>query len=760
MTSKSLFFNLIKEDLKRRLWVPALVFIIFFFTFPVRTALTLSDYTEESVAFLVGSGVGADIWANEAVKLNFLARFQDLMSFQNDFVVVLVILFSVICAVSGFTYLHSKVKTDFFHSVPVSREKLFAGFFTGGVLFMMVPYAINLVAASVIAQLKLGGLMPWGTVVQAFFINMAFFMLIYATVLLAVILTGNLIVSLLGTGVFFTWMPILSVLIYSYHQAYFSTFYSEGFKLNDILMKLSPVTYYTYSISAGTDIWQKAGLALIFAAAVMALTLFLYRIRPSEAAGKAMAFRKSCPIIKFILVVPLSLTGSLIFKGMRDTGLWSVFGLICGLLLSYGIIEIIYNFDFKKMFSHKWQFLTCGCAAAAILGFFTFDIAGYDTYLPSKEKVETVSMYSFYLDNNTERKYYRKPFIRHIGSNSGRYMYLDFEYGTSLDVMENMKLKSTDELLFIAQKGIEAVQAEKRHEAEISPYGWEENYKRNIVVGYNLKGGRTVYRNYQVDITQTEAEMASVYSQKEYKEAVYPLLKTKSAEIAGINYQELDDYRHVELPDAAMVDKLLGAYQEELAALTYQTRKEESPIGALQFKTHEMQEMIDTLRSNKGDYLSFNDIQYYPIYPSFTKTIALLKLCGIEAGDYLNEENVDKIELLVNSRSKDYISDQTMAYDSETAALDNPRSLIVKDKAEIAKLLKALIYQGYSNELNPVQRDIEVTVYVQRNQNDKTESDMTRDKYSNENAEYDVYRMNLDKDQVPEFVKKGLNTGF
>ena len=43
MTSKNLFFNLMREDLKRRLWAVALTFLTFFFSLPVAVALTLSE---------------------------------------------------------------------------------------------------------------------------------------------------------------------------------------------------------------------------------------------------------------------------------------------------------------------------------------------------------------------------------------------------------------------------------------------------------------------------------------------------------------------------------------------------------------------------------------------------------------------------------------------------------------------------------------------------------------------------------------------
>lgn len=47
MTSKNLFFNLMKENTKQRLWTVALISLIFFFTFPVQTALLISSYLSQ-----------------------------------------------------------------------------------------------------------------------------------------------------------------------------------------------------------------------------------------------------------------------------------------------------------------------------------------------------------------------------------------------------------------------------------------------------------------------------------------------------------------------------------------------------------------------------------------------------------------------------------------------------------------------------------------------------------------------------------------
>mgnify|MGYP000641754327 CR=1 FL=1 len=52
----------------------------------------------------------------------------------------------------------------------------------------------------------------------------------------------------------------------------------------------------------------------------------------------------------------------------------------------------------------------------------------------------------------------------------------------------------------------------------------------------------------------------------------------------------------MKLPDEQTKAALLAAYQKELMALTPDMRREEMPIAEIQFKTNEMQAMIDVIR--------------------------------------------------------------------------------------------------------------------------------------------------------------------
>ena len=60
MTSKSLFFRLMKEDLKRRLWAFGLSFLTFFFAMPVLAAMGITNLEQQYA-----------LWAEDAGNYDF-----------------------------------------------------------------------------------------------------------------------------------------------------------------------------------------------------------------------------------------------------------------------------------------------------------------------------------------------------------------------------------------------------------------------------------------------------------------------------------------------------------------------------------------------------------------------------------------------------------------------------------------------------------------------------------------------------------------
>lgn len=67
---------------------------------------------------------------------------------------VIILLLAVICAVSGYAYLHQPEKSDFFHGFPLKRIQWFNISYIGGLLMFLIPYLSSSLCTMVIAASK------------------------------------------------------------------------------------------------------------------------------------------------------------------------------------------------------------------------------------------------------------------------------------------------------------------------------------------------------------------------------------------------------------------------------------------------------------------------------------------------------------------------------------------------------------------------------------------------------------------------------
>ena len=772
MTSKNLFFKYMKENTKQRLWSVALSTLLCFFVFPVMTALGIS------MAFRP-ENLSQDLTAEAALALAKQKLTNDMLnlySIQNAMLVFILIVAAVVLAASGFSYLHSKKKTDFYHSLPISREMLYTVTCLDGILYLAVPYLVFLLVAGVMLQVK-GAPFSWGTLLIGYVQHMCFFTLVYMTVVLAVILTGNLIVGLLGTGVFFSWGPGVAAVATAYFSEYFVTFYDNGNFLLHWCERTSPV--FWYGTATGSEHpTRMAAIALVAAALLFGLGMFLYRKRPSEAAGRAMAFKVSEPVIRFLLVVPIALFAGMIFHSIMNDDVWTVFGLICGLLIISCLIEIIYHFDFKSLFAHKRQLAISAVAVAAIFLGFRLDVAGYDSYLPDTDKIAYAGIYCDALDNNAAGAYHVIPKMYGDGYSVG------MEWASQGDVADKMQISDEDAIRALREIGTQGVEAASRQRKHLSgTQDWmsepdpDVRYD-SVLLSWHLKNGKTIYRDYRtLNVTKLREQLDSVYENESYKLGMYPVLSFQAADVAGINYKEEQDCSHVKLPNEQTKTALLAAYQKELMALTPDMRRKEMPIAEIQFKTNELQAMIDKIRKNGGSYGAFNQYNYYPIYPSFRETIAILKGCGIEVGRKVTPEHTEKIVLQYQGGK--ISEDQLAPADTELGKRqreylqnDRGREMVITDPKQITEILAnsasddmaqinpmAETYQGISiavyvsnqEDAEPVLED--TTDLAEAVQNAPNDEEYAADYEMDESGQYGIYQRSFRYDKVPEFVE-------
>ena len=756
MTSRSLFFKYMKENTKQRIWSLALALLLCFFVFPVATALNISTiFRPEN---LNSSGLPAELALAQAQQ-DFTREMLRVYSMKGGALAFMLTLAAVVLAASGFAYLHSKKKTDFYHSLPIRREMLYAVTCLNGFLYMAVAYIGFLTIAAVMIRVK-GVPFDWGSLYLASVEHLCFFALVYMTAILAMLLTGNLVVGLLGTGVLFSWGPVICMTVSAYFSEYFTTFYGDDSFLLALSERTSPVAWYVEACMSEHP-GRMALWAMLAAAVLFLLGMFLYRRRPSEAAGHAMAFPITQPIIRFLIVVPSSLLLGAMFHSMMYEDGWTVFGLVCGLLLVSCIIEIIYHFDFKSLFAHKRQLLVSAVFVGVVFVIFRFDLFGYDRYLPATEKLASGGIYCDLLDPEATSQYHSTV------------EYGEGWYGVSFDAMPSStladKMQISDdqglELLHtIAAQGVhDAAQARDRFlRGGGRSYDLEDGDEsfQNVTIAWHLRNGRTVYRSYLVNVSGVKTALEAVYDLDAYKTAMYPVLSLTADDVAGINYKEEDECSHVKLSGAdvkaaltagdsagsekeagssvtdaagdnigqsgsadSMKAALLAAYQEELKALTSETRAQEMPIAEIQFKTNENQALIQKLRDEGGTYTLFNHYYYYPIYPSFTKTIALLRACGTEVGGMVTPEKTASITLsyqgVAVSEEEMAAADTALGQRQRKYLSDDRRAMLtVTDPEQIQEILAASASHS-AVSLNPLmETDSGMEIIVDMKQSD------------------------------------------
>lgn len=684
MMSKNLFFKLQQEDIKRRLWTIALSVLVFFFSFPVVCAMYLGNYNTEIPRDQI---------------LQDISRF---IGLEYEFALLITVVAAIICGLSGHFYLHSRKKVDLYHSIPIRRELLFAISYINGVLIYLIPYIINVLFCFIVLQVN--GFMSaqiFTTALAAIVVNLLFYCLIYTIVIIAVMLTGNIIISCLGTAVFLMYGPMIMLLKESLFRDFFTTYYVNN-RLQAKMLFLFPIGIYVDTankiVSGMNQATSLRVLAvLIVTALLLGFAVYLYKKRPSEAAGQAMSFDNTKPVIKFLLVIPLSLAGGIIFKEIANRGSdgWFVFGLIFSIILVYAIIEIIYNFDIRSAFNYKKQLIACAGIVAATACIFQFDLINYDSYIPNKDNIQSMSVAFSGVDENLQ--------------------YLEFESGKTIRTngdqyqLKYMDLTNFDTAYALAQLGL------NRIDRDI-----DDEHSYNYTVKYTMENGSEIFRTYSLTTDETYDMMKEIYSSPEFRQAHFPIYKLDVLELEDISCYNMLERKEFGL-NIAEKNQLLELYKEELLSLSLDQVANSKPVATLSIDANE-----------------HYTLDYY-VYPAFNKTIAFLKEHGFDA---TKEVTVKDIKRIVVNNYQAPINDNDNNPTIEASKYEHQAKTYI-DENEISEIFPLLIEDEYYNSNRSIinaHTDIEVVV------------DVNKDEYGNEGT----YHFYFKEGSIPDFVKKDV----
>lgn len=690
MTSKSLFFKLMKEDFKTRVWTLAISILIFFFSLIVATAMMISFNLYNSSTYNY----------SDDLAMNFMSY----IGINNPFFGIIFIVLSLVMAMSGFSYLYSKKKVDLYHSLPVKREVLYFIKLINGILIVVIPFIICGIVASLLVIANTGKISVLIAAIWAIAEWTLLFILSYFLTLFSIMLTGNMLIGILACGFFSFYFPLISLVLKGYQSSFFDTYYTSGFIIENVLPNMSSfmLMFNIFELK-----WLTRIIIVILASiAFLFINLFLYKKRASEAAGKSVSFNVIKLPIKAMMVIFISILMYLLgYEVMNDSIGWGLFGLIVSGAITHCVMEIIYNQDFKKIFAKKIELLVLIIISIFIAAAFQFDIFGYDSYIPSASQIKSTAVISDLLESNSEQ-YYNKVEI-----SDGYYdeSFVDVDYASDskieADQIKKMDIQNKDAVLELARQGIEAAKY------DLEPQG---DFDR-VLISYKLKNGRTVGRVYYVDLDQSTSGLSSVYADESYKKSSYPILSENPENIVSVDFNGImDNDTHIVFHDDELKKKFVETYKKELMNLDYETKLKSYPFASIRFNNDFMEGALKkyagfnytsdstTAVNSKWENVYANSLEsvgFYPIYPEFKETLDLLKEMGVEITYKFPAEYVDSIDVSYHDWENIDLDDNDEVSGSYTGATTVKT---FTDKKDIEDILDKLVIcdSPYKENLN------------------------------------------------------------
>ena len=647
MTSKNSFLANIRENSKRRLWVWMLSMLFFMLAVPVIISIAVSQQAN-SLEYLIES------YGEELARQALHERMINSMCGQMGFSPVLLVFTTIIAvagAIQGFSYLYNRKKIDFYMGMPVKRKKRFLIIWLNGIVLYVVPYLLGLFISLLIAAGN--GAVDKRVLLSAsaaFGVNVIYFLCVYHLAILALMLTGNLVITGLGFLVFCFYEYAVRYMLYSYQSKFFKYF---SYYNVEVAPAVSPFRWYavimdTFNYKDVVDLKYLFCL-VVFAAVIGILSYVCYLKRPAEAAGRAMTFSVTKPIIKIMLTIPVALLSGQIIAdavdyspGVSVSGAgYVLFTIALVVVIGSGLIQSIYEFDIKGMVHKKSHIVVSGVITAMIFLIFRYDLFGYDTYIPKPSQIESVAFIPSYYEEN-------------YGSGArfdekGNYMSED-DYAR-----EYMYLSDTEDICELVSLSMQNYN--QLSDAYLNSEDFEETglWSAATMI-YRLKSGREVYRRIMVNVEdeQTAALLDNIMGSDEFKKGYLPGASenlVKLLEGSG-KYKIKAGYGNTvywEELSQAEIKELLEIYQRDLRYADFSNVKKNLPVGLVRLTISEEVPgsgyfaASEYMRSTRSWYAGMN------IYPFYKETIAWLKEHGYYKEFQLNTEDVEHIQIVNNN---------------------------------------------------------------------------------------------------------------
>ena len=698
MTSKHLFFKAMREDMRHKYWMLALSCLGSFLFMPVAWLIMRNNVNFDRY----------NMTADRALRY-----LSDGYEFFSEYLVVLAgciaIAGALIVGLFGFRYVFHKNMVDTWHSLPIKRTTLFGACWLNGFLIWFIPFLIGMILSMLMAFgyvlevcsfTHVSGASAIGIVCKEAALTavalIVVFLLVYNTVLFAVMLSGNILNTLVSLAIIgFSVIGIygLSVVFF---ETYMSTFYSSALNWQRVVygsplfssgcLMYARVEYFAAEpLERIWQFWPCLLINLLIAVGLGVGAWYLYQKRSSELAEQGIKNKILIALMKLAMSIVGGMCGWLLFVALTGNGyneIWGTFGCILAAVLVFGILDIIFHMDFKAFFKHKVQMAVTTVLAMVICFAFCGDWFGFDKYLPDKEDIAYISIH----DSNFANRYF---------------------YGgyTEVGPLKNMQYDNVDVIYNFLERMTGVTESEE-HEYTYS------YYSNRMAVKVTLKNGRSYYRYYNYLNTDKDVVWPLVTSE-EYLEQTYLFDQEDINGCYEYRIERYDDQQWV-TSDAINVDvvrMLMEAYNQDILT---------NPDILLLGEGRMLVQVNFQVMDSSGDGYEI----YMDVYDTMTNTVRAMEQAGY--GKWVREIPAEEIKAIrlelgyfpdINATPEQLIAlakdtygyieeheqknpEMASAYEIVTCEVGGEPYLEITDKNEIAEILQHCGYRsGYRSNV-------------------------------------------------------------
>lgn len=314
--------------------------------------------------------------------------------------VLFVLTAGVIGVIFGMTangYTNTKPSIHTYYSYPLRRDTLFVTeWLTRDLYFLLGGTVFYILSAVYIACRLTFSASLLACAAAYFLIGVVGYLMVFHIFQLSAALTGTMAFRFCMAGI----LAFLPVALYLLFVACVSNgmpnIYANYYLSDSVVRVLCPayLMWQTALQFADFGAWDGTWIMALYAVICAAISLFLQVKRKSELSGSSVVWKTFQNIVKYLVIFTSGLFGGwliALFFAARTLG-WTLFGLLCGLVLSFLFMNVLIERSVKGMFRGLPGFGVTSIVTVFLYAVLFFDIFGLNSFMYADNMVSRVEV--------------------------------------------------------------------------------------------------------------------------------------------------------------------------------------------------------------------------------------------------------------------------------------------------------------------------------------------------------------------------------